>query len=145
MGKRLIDANVLLRYLLRDDPDLYARSIQVLEKVRTGEQTAIIPEGVLVECVYVLLKVYSVERETIADRLIGLLSYRGIANSDKKVFIQALTFFARTKLNMVDCLLWVRALHEEIEIITFDEALEKKVMKGRLKRPNESNYSERPK
>jgi len=129
MGKRLIDANVILRYLLKDDPDLFARSSQCLEKVRTGEQEAIILESVLVECVYVLLKIYNVERETIADRLTGLLSYRGIANSDKKVLIQALMFFKQTRLSMVDCLLQARALHDGLEIITFDEALEKKVLK----------------
>ena len=126
MKKRLIDANVILRYLLKDDPDLYVRSSQCLEKVRTGEEAVIILESVLVECVYVLLKVYNVERETIADRLIGLLSYRGIANPDRKVLIQALMSFAQTRLSMVDCLLWARALYEGLEIITFDEALEKK-------------------
>jgi predicted nucleic-acid-binding protein len=126
MVKRLIDTNVILRYLLKDDPDLYAKSNQCLEKVRTGEEAAIILESVLVECVYVLLKVYNVGRETIVECLIGLLSYRGIANSDRKVLIQALKFFAQTRLSMVDCLLWARAVHEGLEIITFDEALKKR-------------------
>ena len=129
MVRRLIDANVILRYLLKDDPDLYARSSQSLENVRTGEQAAIILESVLVECVYVLLKVYNVERETIADRLIGLLSYSGIANPDKKVLIQALMSFAKTRLSMVDCLLLSRATLEGHEIITFDEALKKELLK----------------
>ena len=130
MARRLIAANVILRYLLKDDPDLFAKSAQYLEKVRTGEQEAIILESVLVECVYVLLKIYNVERETITDRLTGLLSYRGIANSDKKVLFQALMFFKETRLSMVDCLLWARAMHEGLEILTFDEALGKRVHKG---------------
>jgi predicted nucleic-acid-binding protein len=130
MAKRLIDTNVILRYLLKDDPDLFARSSQCLEKVRTGEQEAIILESVLVECVYVLLKIYNVERETIAERLTGLLSYRGIANSDKKVLFQALVFFKQTRLSMVDCLLWARAVNEGLEIMTFEDALGRRVRKG---------------
>ena len=54
----LIDTNVLLRHILDDHPDLSQKAKAFMDKVKYGEITAKITEGVLVECVYVLLEVY---------------------------------------------------------------------------------------
>lgn len=53
---RVTDANVILRYLLADHPEFSPQAAEFFEQVRRGEATAFIPEGVLVECVYVLMK-----------------------------------------------------------------------------------------
>ena len=47
MEKKLVDANVILRYLLRDDERLFQKASEVLEKVRTGEDKVVILESVL--------------------------------------------------------------------------------------------------
>jgi len=81
---------VILRYLLRDDEPLFQKASEILEKVRTGEEKVVILESVLTECVYVLLKVYGVERSTIAEKLTGLLYYKGVANPERKDLIDSL-------------------------------------------------------
>jgi predicted nucleic-acid-binding protein len=73
MGRKLIDANVVLRYLLKDDEALFRKASVLLERVKIGEEMVVIPESVLAEYVYVLLKVYKVNRETLAEKLIGHL------------------------------------------------------------------------
>jgi predicted nucleic-acid-binding protein len=50
----LPDTNVVLRYLLKDVPDQFARAEQFFEEVRTGKTKAVMLESVLVECVYIL-------------------------------------------------------------------------------------------
>lgn len=123
MAKRLIDANVILRYLLRDDESLFQRASDVLEKARTGEERIIILESVLTECIYVLLKIYKIDRLTIAEKLRGLLYYKGIVNLDKEDLTDAIDLFGQTKLSFVDCLLVAKSKNNAIPVFTFDEEL----------------------
>ena len=65
---RVVDANVILRFLLADEPAHFDQARAFMAQVKTGEAGAYIPEGVLVECVYVLLKVYQA-RSGVPDTL----------------------------------------------------------------------------
>lgn len=125
MERKLIDANVVLRYLLNDDKDLFERASALLEKVKIGEEIVIIPESVLSECVYVLLKIYKINRPTIAEKLKGLFLYKGIANPDKKDLIDSLTLFEKTQISIVDCILCAKSLNRKMALFTFDDNLRK--------------------
>ena len=57
----IIDANIILRYLLGDHPEM---SVKAKEIVLSGAQTT---AEVLAEVVYVLKGVYQVERSDIAE------------------------------------------------------------------------------
>jgi predicted nucleic acid-binding protein len=52
MVRKLIDANGVLRYLLRDDDALFKKASALLDRVKSGEEAVVIPESVLAECVY---------------------------------------------------------------------------------------------
>jgi predicted nucleic-acid-binding protein len=123
MARKLIDANAILRYLLRDDEGLFQKAVETLEKARTGEERAIILESVLTECVYVLLKVYKVKRSLIAQKLGALLRYKGVVNSDKQDLIDSIKLFGETRLSFVDCLLCIKSKNNDMPIVTFDEEL----------------------
>ena len=125
MGKKIVDANVVLRYLLRDDEELFKKSFVLLESVKIGEETIEIAESILAECVYVLLKVYKVDRGVITEKLNELLSYKGIANSDRADLVDALKIFGQTQLSIVDSILCAKALNREMTLFTFDEELAK--------------------
>lgn len=122
---QLIDANVILRYLLADQDELYQHSRKIFEPLQHGNSKALITEGVLVECVYVLLKVYFVPRPLVAEKMSGLLSYPGLSGSETLLYKQALDLFARFKVDIVDALLFVRARREGWDIVSFDKDLEK--------------------
>ena len=125
MARKLVDANVILRYLLRDDEPLFQKASEVLEKVRTGEEKVLILESVLTECVYVLLKIYGVNRSAIAEKLGGLLYYKGVTNPDKEDLIDSIHLFGQTHLSFVDCLLCAKSKNHAIPLATFDEELKK--------------------
>ncbi len=129
MPKKLIDANWILRYLLRDDEAFFKKSSALLERVKAGEEKAVVLESVLAECVYVLLKLYRVEREVVAEKLCDLLHYRGIVNTDKKDLMDALRLFSRTKLSIVDCFLCQKSRIQGMELCTFDKELEEQAKK----------------
>jgi len=74
----LPDTNTILRYLLQDEPTLSRQASLFWEQVREGNIHALLTEGVLMECVYVLQRFYKVPRSLITEKLTGLLAYKGL-------------------------------------------------------------------
>ena len=124
-GRRLPDTNVVIRYLVKDDIELYKQAKTFFDKVKTGEESALILESVVAECVYVLTKIYKVPKEKTADSLKNLLRYRGIINEDRADLIKALTTFAERSMDIVDCILYVKAKDMDTSLFSFDEDLNK--------------------
>jgi len=123
MVKKLIDANVVLRYLLQDDDVLFKKASALLERIKVGEEVAIIPESVLAECVYVLLKVYKIDRQIISEKLRGLFAYKGVVNPDKKDLIDSIILFGQTQLSIVDCITCSKSNNNGMPLFTFDDDL----------------------
>ncbi len=121
----LLDANWILRYLLRDDEPSFLKASAVLDKVRTGDRKVIISESVLAECVYILIKIYKVGRSVIAEKLRDLFEYRGVVNSDRKDLIDALLLFGDTNLSIVDCILCAKSKNHGFVLFTFDKKLQR--------------------
>ena len=124
-GKGLVDANWILRYLLRDDEALFFRASALLEKVKTGDEKVIIPESVLAECTYTLIKIYKEDRSTIAEKLRDFFDYKGVVNADKKDLVDALLLFGNTNLSIVDCILCAKSKNHGLSLLTFDKRLQK--------------------
>ena len=106
--RSLPDTNILIRYLMRDDEALYLRAKEFFDKVKEGSTKAVILESVIVECVYILTKIYNAPRNKAAQSLIDILHYKGIANLDRTELIRALTLFYERNIDIVDCILIVK-------------------------------------
>lgn len=122
----LPDTNVVLRYLLRDHEAHYARASEFFEAVREDRRQAVLLEGVLVECVYVLTKFYQVPRSEAAGKLRGLLQYKGMRNPDRPELLDALKRYAETTVDIVDCILLAKGKAEHTEVFSFDDDLRPK-------------------
>jgi len=121
----LPDTNTILRYLLADDPVLAKKASLFWEEVREGTVQAVLTEGVLMECVYVLQRFYKVPRTTIAEKLTGLLSYKGLTEDNKELFGHSLDVYSSTVFDFVDCLLYSAEKEGLGTVFSFDEKLNK--------------------
>ena len=115
--RKLIDANVILRYLLGDHPQMSEEARQVIEG---GAFT--LPE-VIAEVVYVLKGVYKIERDEIGRTLIDFLDEVAVENQE--TVCEALSLFSGTSLDFVDCILIARHRVLGDEIVSFDKKLNK--------------------
>ncbi len=122
---RVVDANVILRFLLADEPVHFEQARVFMEQVKTGASGAYIPEGVLVECVYVLLKVYGVPRSEIVDKLITLLSYKGMVDDNRWLLQESLRLFVANNVDIVDAIVHVTATLRGWRTFSFDADLDK--------------------
>lgn len=113
--ERLIDTNVILRYLLDDVPDMSAKAAIII-----SEGAFVLPE-IIAEAVYVLDGVYDVPKKEICNALTSLLDEVSISN--KAVIIKALDIFAKHNLDFVDCIIVARSKILGESVFSFDKKL----------------------
>lgn len=117
---KIIDANIVLRYLLQDNIDLSNNAKEIIE-----DNNIFIPTEVIAEIVYVLEKVYSVNRKEINKILSDLLNFENIDTANSKVIKNALKIYANKKLDFVDTILISYNNIDKHEIYSFDKKLNK--------------------
>lgn len=108
----VIDANVILRYILDDHAELSPKAAEILEQ----QQTVTLTLEVACEVVYVLQKVYAVDRKEIQLQLSNLLHEELVAMEKSSVFLAALDYYSTSKLDFVDTLLWAYHAIEQQEV-----------------------------
>ncbi len=118
------DANVILRYILNDHEELSEKATEIIEN-----NAITLPIEVACEVVFVLQKVYQVERQTIQQVFRQLIEEDLVFFYEPELLMKALDCYAQTKLDFVDCLLWAYHEVENEVIFTFDLKL-KKYIKG---------------
>lgn len=118
-----IDANIIIRYLLKDNEEFYSLADKFFEEVFSGKKAAYILQSVLAELIYVFTKFYKINKKQVVEILEELLSSRNIKIQDKNITLNALYIFKTNNIDFVDCLLC--AYSEEMEIFSFDKKLNK--------------------
>ena len=114
----ILDTNAILRYILQDNQTM-AEEVELLLSC----ESCFIPVEVIAEIVYVLSKVYSVERDVIAKTVIGLTNVSNITVAQRNVVLHALRVYSSTTLDFVDCLLIGYAKVDGYTVFTFDRKL----------------------
>lgn len=117
---KIIDANIILRYLLNDHDELSAKAATIIE-----DNEVLLPNEVIAEVVYVLEKVYNVKNEEICDTLLALFKYKNFTVDDFEVLEEALLLFSRRRIDFVDTLLYAYNKVKGHQVFTFDKKLKK--------------------
>jgi len=124
----IVDANIVLRYLLFDNVELAEKASEIIENNKV-----FIPFEVAAEIVYVLEKVYKVERPEISRSIKELLGSDNIQTYDSDVLNKALDIFSSKKIDFVDTLLCGYSLVRGEEVKTFDKKINKYIQKEKEK------------
>lgn len=131
----IVDANIVLRYLLLDNLELAEKASEIIEN-----NNIFIPFEVIAEVVYVLEKVYRIERAEICRSIKELLEDENIHTYDSDILNKALEIFSSKKIDFVDTLLCGYSLVRGDEVKTFDNKINKYISKEKEK--SEKNASE---
>lgn len=117
---RIVDANIILRYLLDDDPQFTAKATEIIER-----ETVHAPFEVIAEIVYVMQGVYNVPRIEICSTLGQFIELPNISTNNSPVLTEALRLYAQKGLDFVDALLCAYHRVDGHLIETFDKKLKK--------------------
>jgi predicted nucleic-acid-binding protein len=117
----LIDTNYILRYLLKDIEDQYLLAQSVIER-----ESIFIPDFIVAEIIYVLERVYLIDRKNIENALSGLFSYPNLIFHERAVILQSLSIYSSKGVDYSDALLiaYYKA-DEKNKVFTFDKKLTK--------------------
>jgi predicted nucleic acid-binding protein len=124
--RRVLDANILLRYLLDDVPELTDRCEALLLRVQRGEEMVWLPDIALADVIWTLRSFYKRSKAEIRDILLPILSLRGIHLRDRAVIFHALTLFAEKNIDFSDSLIAAEMLTRGYaEIYSYDRDFDK--------------------
>lgn len=117
---KITDANVILRYLLKDDEQFFNKATEIIEN-----NTLLITNEIAAEIVYVLEKVYKVPKSEIRTALTEFFNSPSIIINDKKVILTAFELFDLNNLDFVDAILLAYNHLQNYKVFTFDKKLNK--------------------
>ena len=121
---RGIDANIILRFLLKDDAELSPRAREIFLAVQDDRLRVFCDPVNLAEVVWVLTSFYKVERREIRDLLLPLLQRENFMLPDKERMMKALELFALSVPHFGDACLCAAAMDTtEGRIISFDKKM----------------------
>ena len=125
---KFLDANVILRYLTRDDPKKAENCYELFQKVKRGEIELTTCEAVIAEVVYVLSShsLYNLPRDEVCSLLLPIINLYGLKIPQKRLYIRALDIYASKNIDFEDALSFVHMEKRQIkEIYSYDSDFDK--------------------
>jgi predicted nucleic acid-binding protein len=92
---RLLDTNILLRHLTRDDPEKADRALTLLERVARSQERVVTTPMVVFETIFTLQRTYRVPRARIREQLVAVLALRGVVLPGKRRYRRALDLYVQ--------------------------------------------------
>lgn len=126
----VVDSNVILRWLTRDHEAYYAKAAAFWLEVREGRAVAYIPEAVLLECLFILAKTYSVPRVEAAHQIEALLALKNVVVDSRAEVLAALQLMTVHPISFADALVIAYARAKSATIESFDQDLLKAAKRG---------------
>lgn len=117
---KMLDTNYALRFILRDNEET---AQLVRDEIISG--AVFVSDAVLAEVVYVLSKVYKIERNMVSKSVLAFVEITNVITQNQKVVRKCMQYYSETSFDFVDCLLAAYHYEEDHEICTFDKKLKK--------------------
>jgi predicted nucleic-acid-binding protein len=105
-----LDTNVLVRFLVRDDPAQYRRARRLIEDELRGGGTVFLSQLVLRETEWVLRSRYGYSKDEIMEAIVGMLESADLTMEDEASLEQALFAWRDSRAEFADCLIGARHL-----------------------------------
>ncbi|KXK01558.1 MAG: tRNA(fMet)-specific endonuclease VapC [Acidobacteria bacterium OLB17] len=121
MSLTSLDSNVVLRLILNDVPEQSARAAAFVDKT-----SCYVTDVVVAECVFVLEKVYGLDRDRISELMSILFKLETVALSEDVMKRTFDLYRASRPLSFVDCYSVAEAMLNDLKVVSFDRALLKK-------------------
>jgi len=122
-----IDANVILRFLLKDHEEYSRKAKVIFEEIRKEKALGLVNSLVIHEVLYVSINVYRQERKLVASKLIALLKLENLEVLDlaKKDLVDVLSSFSKLNVDFPDLVYAKICENNKMAIISFDRHFDK--------------------
>lgn len=123
----IIDTNVFLRVLVKEDEASFTAGLRLLETIKQKKCTAYIPGIVLSEIVWTLHSYYEFPKPQVVQALESILNLRGITLVDDYNYPLALDLYQRHSVKYVDaCIASLSVVQDKrAAIVSYDHDFDK--------------------
>jgi len=125
----LIDANIIVRFLVKDNEEQFVISKDIFQQIQQGTLKVEILSEVLMEVLFIMMKVYKIPKGIVIEKLKSLLLLDGVVNDDKGICIDALNLMQNKNIDYVDALICTKNVLQGYGKISFDKDVMKKCEK----------------
>jgi predicted nucleic acid-binding protein len=125
MNTLLLDANVLVRFLVQDNPKQSAAATALFEKAERREVALHLEAMTVAEAAYVLMGPYGRSRTEVANVLLAIIRNAGVETMDEGVVTDALRWFAAFNVDFSDAWMAARAAQLGHAVASFDRDFDK--------------------
>ncbi len=120
-GAFWVDANVLLRFLTGEPPEMADRAERLLRGARRGDFLLKVHPIAVAETVWVLESFYGYARAEVAGAVVPLLEDHALRVEGARTVVRALTVMAQSNVDFADALLAETARSRDEGVASFDE------------------------
>jgi predicted nucleic acid-binding protein len=120
-----LDANVILRFLLADDPKQSPKARELFALAQAERLTLRISHVTLAEVTWVLHSYYEFERSNLAQTLREFVMHDGLEIENGDVVLDAFERFGKANLDFIDCYTAALAKHTGGSVVTDDRDFRK--------------------
>jgi predicted nucleic acid-binding protein len=125
MNAGVLDANVLLRFFLQDDPKQSPAAKAFLEEAEERDVEIILQDATVAEVTFVMEKVYHRGRVEIAAALLDFIHYPFVTVHAPPVLRDALVRYGAYPVDFPDALIAAQAAARKIPAVSFDKDLDR--------------------
>lgn len=121
MKKYIVDSNVFLRFLLKDNKKYYQTAQRYFQQAKQGKIELILIPQVILEIDYVLRGVYSLSRKESAEILAKLVKSPDLKVKNRNLLIEVVEKYRKMNVDLLDLYLYETARMEKVEVFSFDQ------------------------
>lgn len=120
-AQRVLDMNVILRYVAADHPTMSPAARDLLRRIEDGEVRVIVTPMIVAEVVFTLQRFYRKRREEICEVVGALLNLPDMEIRDEAVCRMALELYQTHAISFADAYTAATMLHDGVkEIYSWD-------------------------
>lgn len=121
----IVDTNIFLRTLIKEDEKVFHDCIEFLKLVKTNKIEAVIPGVVLSEIVWTLKSFYKFPKEKVIQSLDSILKLSGLKVVDNYNYERTLKLYKNKNVKYIDCLIASLATDKNYTVVSYDKDFKK--------------------
>lgn len=125
MTNHLVDANIILRYLLGDVQSQAAIARSHFAEAKAGSVHLFVPLLVFIEIDFALTRYYKFNKQDVIQRLEVLAKTSYVEVEKRGIILHALLLYKEHTVSFVDTIFTAEAVSSGRQLLTFDKRLRK--------------------